>query len=86
MVNRRRPEQLPFQWEAKVLDAMGRCRRVLLDAKHDTAYHSMTSMALRTVIEGIDMVAKIVTGHDSYYAIDGTTSSPGRPRWRDCGS
>ena len=67
----------------RLLDAMGRCRKIVTDLSCRLEYGSPTYRALDTVKGAIDGVAKMVTGDGKFYWDRGSVT----PRaWTDKGT
>ena len=86
MVSRRRTPELEFPHRDAVLDAMGRCRKVIGDVKFKLDFDSPTLAALEAVHKAIDEAATVITGSPEFYWAQGTAGQPGKPTWRDSGS
>ena len=82
MVYRRRPAELYGPNRDRLLDALGRCRRIVNTMASEVEMGSPTTVALGAVRDAIDGVAEIVTGGRRFYYERGTTIPPA---WQDKG-
>ena len=70
----RRTEQL--RDTPGLLDAMGRCRRTVLDAQDTVKPFGVVFHGCGMVTSAIDALAYLITGHPHYYSIAGSVAPP----------
>lgn len=83
MVRVRRTAEIGHEHRDKVLDAMGRCRKALIDGSLKLDFNSPTLGAFEEVREAIDRAAAIITGCAEFYHAQGTSGQRGKPTWVD---
>ena len=70
-----------------VLDAMGRCRRILQAAQDSVVRFGATFNVLAIVVVAIDTCALFLTGSDMFYAESKTVlTTSNHSKWGDSGS
>ncbi len=84
MIYRKKPDALSDR--RPVLDAMGRCRKALIDASSSVEPFGTTFRAISIVTTAIDGLAKFLTGDETYYHAGGTAYGSDATKWRDSGS
>ncbi len=84
MIYRKKPDELPTKMP--VLDALGRCRAVLITESHKVVPFGPTQKAIRLVVNAIDGLAKFLTGDETYYHAGGSSYGSDAHKWRDSGT
>ena len=84
LIYRNKPDDLTDK--RPILDAMGRCRKMLLAESDKVRPFGVTYKAIDVVLKAIDGLATFLTGRQGYYALGGSTPGSDDLKWRDSGT
>ena len=83
MIYRKRPSELTDK--RPVLDALGRCRKVLIDVISKVEIGGPTARGAALITRAIDGLALILTGDETYFHLGGSAQGGDDRKWRDSG-